>query len=99
MAGQFDTVLNVAGAEDLLDAVRRCWASADSPRSRTYFRERGTDRAQVAMAVVVQRLVPAQAAGVLFTASPRGGRDEMLIEAAWTVRAARASRCGSRQRT
>ncbi len=83
MAGQFDTILNVAGGEALGDAVRRCWAALDSPRTRAYFRERGIDPADVAMAVVVQRLVPAEAAGVLFTVNPRGGEAEMLIEAAW----------------
>ncbi|MFO8014899.1 MAG: PEP/pyruvate-binding domain-containing protein [Phycisphaerae bacterium] len=83
MAGQFETILNVAGAEALRAAVRRCWAAVDSPRTRAYFRERGIDAADVAMAVVVQRLVAAEAAGVLFTVNPRGGDDEMLIEAAW----------------
>jgi pyruvate,water dikinase len=83
MAGQFDTILNVAGADALLAAVRRCWAAVDSPRTRAYFRERRIDHGQVAMAVVVQRLVPADAAGVLFSVNPRGRDDEMLVEAAW----------------
>ena len=84
MAGQCETFLNVQGETGLLEAVRQCWASLDAPRIRAYFDEHGIDRSKVAMAVVVQRLVAADAAGVLFTADPRGGGSgEMLIEANW----------------
>jgi len=84
MAGQCETFLNVQGETGLLEAVRQCWASLDAPRIRAYFDEQGIDSAKVAMAVVVQRLVPADAAGVLFTVDPHsGGRGEMLIEANW----------------
>ncbi len=84
MAGQYDTFLDITSESDLLDAVRRCWASVDSPRTRTYFAEHGIDINQVAMAVIVQRLVPADVAGVLFTANPKSGtRREMLVEASW----------------
>jgi pyruvate,water dikinase len=84
MAGQYETVLNVAGEQALLDAVRHCRASLDAPRVHTYLSEHGIDRARVAMAVVVQRLVPADVAGVLFTTNPQDGRhQEMLLEASW----------------
>jgi rifampicin phosphotransferase len=84
MAGQYETFLNVQGEQALLDAVRRCWASLDSARVRTYLREHGIDPSGVAMAVVVQRLVSADVAGVLFTANPhQSRRREMLIEASW----------------
>ncbi len=84
MAGQYETLLGVQGEEALLAAVHRCWRSIDSQRLRIYLSEHGIDAASVAMAVVVQRLVAADVAGVLFTANPRtGARDEMLIEAAW----------------
>jgi len=84
MAGQYETFLNVAGEQAVLDAVRRCWAGLDAPRVQTYLREHGIDRAHVAMAVIVQRLVPADVAGVLFTANPQDGRrHEMLLEASW----------------
>ena len=84
MAGQYETFLGVAGEKDLLDAVRRCWASLDSPRTRSYLAEHAINPADVAMAVVVQHLVPADVAGVLFTANPQtGSHEEMLAEAAW----------------
>jgi pyruvate,water dikinase len=84
MAGQCETFLNVEGEAALLEAVRRCWASLYSPRIRAYFDQHGIASATVAMAVVVQRLVPADAAGVLFTVDPNGGGGrKMLIEANW----------------
>ena len=84
MAGQYETFLDIVGEDALVDAVCRCWASLDSPRIRTYLSEHGIDPARVAMAVVVQRLVTADVAGVLFTANPQTGTlEEMLVEASW----------------
>jgi pyruvate,water dikinase len=84
MAGQYDTFLHVHDEQTLLQAVKNCWQSLDSPRTRSYLKEHGIDINQVAMAVVVQRLARADTAGVLFTANPRtANRGEMLIEAAW----------------
>jgi len=84
MAGQYDTFLDINSEEALLDSVQCCWASLDSPRTRTYLTEHGINLATVAMAVVVQKLVPADVAGVLFSANPQtGSRCEMLIEASW----------------
>ncbi len=73
MAGQYETFLNVQGDCGLLDAVRQCWASLAGPRALAYLREHEIDPACVAMAVVVQRLVPADVAGVLFTTNPHDG--------------------------
>ncbi|MGE5609694.1 MAG: PEP/pyruvate-binding domain-containing protein, partial [Bacillota bacterium] len=84
MAGQYETFLDIVGEQSLLDAIHKCWASLDTPRTRTYLAEHGIELSQVAMAVVVQKLVPAEVAGVLFCANPRtGSRNEMLIEASW----------------
>src|SRR3954462_12109060 len=75
MAGQYDTFLDINSDEALLDAVQCCWASLDSPRTRTYLAEHGINLATVAMAVVVQKLVPADVAGGLFSPPPHtGGR-------------------------
>ncbi len=83
-AGQQETYLNVAGDEDLLDAVRGCWASLWAPRSIAYRARVGIPDDRVAMGVVVQRLFPADAAGVLFTANPVSGRrDQLVINASW----------------
>ena len=73
-AGQQDTYLNVVGVEALLDAVRRCWASLWTDRAVAYRADLGIDDAEVRLAVVVQRMVAAQVAGVLFTADPVSGR-------------------------
>ena len=73
-AGQQDTYLNVVGAEALLDAVRRCWASLWTDRAVAYRADLGIDDAEVRLAVVVQKMVDAQVAGVLFTADPVSGR-------------------------
>jgi hypothetical protein len=73
-AGQQDTYLNVVGVEALVDAVRRCWASLWTDRAVAYRADLGIDDAEVRLAVVVQRMVAAQVAGVLFTADPVSGR-------------------------
>jgi hypothetical protein len=83
-AGQQDTYLNVRGERALLEAVKRCWSSLWTARALAYRVRQGIDPATVSLAVVVQALVPADAAGVLFTANPlTGARDEVVISAAW----------------
>lgn len=80
-AGQQDTYLGIHGADALVDAVRRCWDSLDTERAVAYRQARGID--DPAMAVVVQRMVDADVAGVLFTANPiTGTRTEMVVDAA-----------------
>ena len=81
-AGQQDTYLDVVGADAVLDAVRRCWASLWTDRAVSYRRDAGIDHRAVQLAVVVQRMVPAQVAGVLFTADPvTGQRTRSVIDA------------------
>jgi rifampicin phosphotransferase len=83
-AGQQDTYLNVRGLEDLLVAVRDCWASLWTARAMAYRTRQGIDPASVSLAVVVQQMVDAEAAGVMFTANPSNGRrNETVISAAW----------------
>lgn len=82
-AGQQDTFLNVRG-DTLLEAVRRCWASLWSARAAAYRNRNAVPDENVAMAVVVQELVEADAAGVMFTANPdTGARGETVINASW----------------
>ncbi len=69
-AGQQGTYLNVRGEQDLLRAVKRCWSSLWTPRALAYRSREGIDPGAVSLAVVVQVMVPASAAGVLFTANP-----------------------------
>lgn len=82
-AGMNQTITNVTGDIDLVDAVVRCWASLFTPRVLTYRASRGfTDDPE--MAVVVQKMVPADRAGVAFTVDPgTGNPDHLVIEAAF----------------
>jgi pyruvate,water dikinase len=83
-AGQMETYLNIRGKEALLAAVRRCWASLWTARAISYRARQGIAPAAVSLAVVVQELLTAEAAGVLFTANPVSGRrDQMVIDGAW----------------
>jgi len=79
-AGLYETVLDVRGPDAVCDAVRRCWASASAERVGAY--RAGRAQAGAVMAVLVQALVPAEAAGVAFTANPvTGARDETIVSA------------------
>ena len=69
-AGLFDTQLNVVGLAAVLRQIRRCWASLFSERAVTYRLQHGFDHRSAHMAVVVQEMVFAESAGVLFTADP-----------------------------
>jgi phosphohistidine swiveling domain-containing protein len=81
-AGQQDTFLNVVGPDSVLDALVRCWASLWTARAIGYRIRNGVDDANVSMAVIVQSMVTAEAAGVLFTADPvTGRRTDTVIDA------------------
>ncbi len=83
-AGQQETYLNVSGAAEVLAATARCWASLWTARAIGYRARQGIETDEVALAVVVQLLIPAEAAGILFTANPLNGRrDQALINASW----------------
>lgn len=83
-AGQQETFLNIRGEKALLEAVKKCWASLWTARAISYRIKNNINQNTVALAVVVQEMVDAEAAGILFTANPiNGRRDEMVINAAW----------------
>lgn len=83
-AGLQDTYLWTMGAQATLKYVRSCWASLYSVPSIAYRRKQGLPESGVAMAVVVQRMVKARKAGVMFTRSPlTGDRSVITIEGAW----------------
>ena len=83
-AGQQETYLNVRGEADLLAAVKRCWASLWTERALSYRLQHSVPSETVRLAVVVQRMVPADAAGVMFTVDPvSGASDRVMINAAW----------------
>ncbi|WP_159229876.1 PEP/pyruvate-binding domain-containing protein [Mycolicibacterium vanbaalenii] len=73
-AGQYDTVLNVDSVDGFAAAVRKCAESADSPRASSY-----SGHAAATMNVVVQQMVDARAAGVVFTADPATARRDLMV--------------------
>jgi pyruvate,water dikinase len=87
-AGEHDTYLWVRGVEELQQQVRRCWASLYTARAVAYRGRPGPDAAPDAapdaMAVVVQQMVPARAAGVFMTLNPANGdRSKVVVESVW----------------
>jgi phosphohistidine swiveling domain-containing protein len=83
-AGQFDTFLDVQGLASTIEHVRRCWASAYSERSLRYRHQHGLDFVTTEMAVILQRLVPAEKSGVVFTVNPANGNpDEIVLSAVY----------------
>ncbi|NJM42356.1 MAG: hypothetical protein HC853_17265 [Anaerolineae bacterium] len=83
-AGQQDTFLNVIGVHQVLQAVKQCWASLWTARAISYRARNRIPPDQVALAVVVQQMIPSQSSGVLFTANPlTGNRDEIVIDASF----------------
>lgn len=80
-AGQQITLLNVRGAKQVLAAVRKCWASVYTARATFYRANRGFGEHLIATAVVVQRQLMSEKAGVGFTVHPlTGDTDKMVIE-------------------
>ncbi|MFB9235993.1 PEP/pyruvate-binding domain-containing protein [Plantactinospora siamensis] len=78
-AGQYESVLNVRGLAEVVDAIRTCWASGFSERIARY---RGDGQATAEVGVLVQRMVPADAAGVAFSCNPvTGDSGEVLVSA------------------
>jgi rifampicin phosphotransferase len=81
-AGQQETFLNILNESALMDAVRACWASLWSERAITYRARQNVDQTAVKLAVVIQQMVPADVAGVMFTANPvSGALSELVIDA------------------
>jgi phosphoenolpyruvate synthase/pyruvate phosphate dikinase len=83
-AGLQDTFLWVKATDQLLQSIRRCWSSLYSTESITYRRKLGIPEERVAMAVVIQVMVDARTAGVMFTRSPTtGDRSVISVEGSW----------------
>jgi pyruvate,water dikinase len=83
-AGQHDTFLNIMKQDDVLDSVMNCWSSLWSVHAMMYRNRQGIAFMDVAMPVVVQKMVYATSAGVVFTANPvTGNPDEIMINACW----------------
>ncbi len=83
-AGQQETFLNTKGANDLIDKVKKCWASLFTARATYYRRKQGFPTDKVGIAVVVQKMVNSETAGVMFTADPStSDTNKIIIESAF----------------
>ncbi|WP_054251958.1 phosphoenolpyruvate synthase [Neofamilia massiliensis] len=83
-AGQQDTYLHIAGEEELLKHIRMCWASLWTARAIYYREKQKFDHFDVALSVVVQKMVNSEKSGVMFTANPISQNiDEMMINASY----------------
>ncbi|MBE6508893.1 MAG: phosphoenolpyruvate synthase [Methanobrevibacter sp.] len=82
-AGQQDTFLHVAGDDEVIEYIRRCWASLFEARAIFYREENNFEHSKVYIAVVVQKMANADKAGVMFTVNPSTGEEIALIEGSW----------------
>ncbi len=83
-AGQQDTFLNIAGETNILDCIRKCWASLFTDRAIAYRQRNGFGHDKVQLSVVVQRMVFPEVAGIMFTADPvTGNRTIVSIDASF----------------
>lgn len=83
-AGQQETYLFVIGFDDVVKYIKECWASLYNDRAIFYRREKKFDERSISIAVVVQRMVSAQKAGVMFTSNPiTNDYNTVVLEAAW----------------
>jgi len=80
-AGQMASFLNVKGVTNLLNSVKKCWASLYEPRAIFYRAKQGFKHASIS--VIVQRMVNADKAGVMFTVNPSTNENVVIIEASW----------------
>ncbi|MCF6463568.1 phosphoenolpyruvate synthase [Clostridium sp. Cult1] len=83
-AGQQDTYLHIRGKEELLNHVRKCWASLWTARAIYYRQNQGFDHFDVSLSVVIQKMVNSEKSGVMFTANPvNNNKSEIMINASW----------------
>ncbi len=82
-AGQQETYLNTRGAEDVFNAVRKCWASLYGARAIFYRVEQGFEHDKVNLSAIVQKMVDSEKSGVMFSSQPSTGEAQVVVEAAW----------------
>ncbi|MBI5872218.1 phosphoenolpyruvate synthase [archaeon] len=80
-AGQMATFLNVKGITELIEKIKECWASLYEPRAIFYRNKQGVKHSSIA--VIIQRMIPSEKSGVMFTVNPSTGEDNIVIEATW----------------
>jgi pyruvate,water dikinase len=82
-AGQQDTFLNVFDPDDLIDKVKKCWSSLFTPRAISYRSSKGFEHSKVKLAVVVQKMVNSDVAGIMFTVDPNSELPHIIVEAGY----------------
>lgn len=83
-AGQQETYLNVSDEEELLEKIKKCWSSLYTARAIFYRHEKRFSQEKVALSVIVQKMVNAKTAGVMFTIHPATGDiSRIIIDANW----------------
>ena len=82
-AGQQETFVNVKGNSDLLTSIRKCFASLFTARAVYYRNKKGFAREKVSLAVIVQKMIDSGKSGVVFSKSPTGKNENIIIEAVW----------------
>ena len=80
-AGQFKSILNVSGIENILNAIQSIWSSTYSDGVKTYLKRIGADPQELKMAVIIQEMVEPAVSGVTFSRNPLTGMDEIIVEA------------------
>ena len=83
-AGQQDTYLNIKGQKEVLDAVKKCWASLFTARATYYRKRKGFEHEKSLIAVIVQKMINSDKSGVTFTINPiNNNKKEIVIEAVY----------------
>jgi pyruvate,water dikinase len=82
-AGQQDSFVNVKGKSDLINHVKKCFASLFTSRATYYRHKKGFNHEDAKLAVVVQKMVDSDKSGVIFSKDPNHKNDNIIIEAAW----------------
>lgn len=78
-AGQYETCLGIKNSDQCIEAIKKCWSSLWTQRAFEYRRKNKIDHLQIDMAVIIQELIPADTAGVIFTADPLTGRRKSIV--------------------
>ncbi|MFH1586063.1 MAG: phosphoenolpyruvate synthase [archaeon] len=82
-AGQQDSFLNVKGKDDLIEHIKKCFASLFTSRATYYRNKKGFEHTKASLAVVVQKMVDSDKSGVIFSKDPFHKKDNVIIEAVW----------------
>ncbi len=82
-AGQQDTFLNVRGDKEILESIKKCFASLFTPRATYYRNKKGFKHEGAYLSVIVQKMVDSDKSGVIFSKDPATKKDNIIIEAVW----------------